>query len=269
MKSFLGIFTRLFGYRELIVGLTRREIFGRYRGSYFGILWSFLTPLITLSVYLLVFGFVFKSRFGYTAQESATDFGLALFCGLNLFNMFAEVLTRSSGLILQHPNYVKKVVFPLEIIPISATGSALFHCLMAYVPMIALLVIFHTAVPFSALFIPVYLLPLTILALGVSWGVAALGVFIRDLQLFLTSVVTVLMFLSAVFYPLQAVPSQLRIWIYLNPLAGFLDSARKSIVWGMAPDWMAYFVFFAWAISALFLGYLVFSRSKRAFADVI
>jgi lipopolysaccharide transport system permease protein len=264
-----NIFVRLFAHRELIQGLTRRDIFGRYRGSYLGIFWSFLTPLIMLSVYLLVFGFVFKSRFGYTPEESAVDFGLALFCGLNLFNMFAEVVTRSSALILQHPNFVKKVVFPLEIIPVSATISALFHCLMAYVPMIVLLVVFHRTFPLSALFIPVYLLPLTILALGLSWGLAALGVFIRDLQLLLTSVVNVLMFLSAVFYPLGAIPKQLRVFMYLNPLAGYLDSARRSIVWGMTPDWISYFVFFGWALLAFLVGNFIFSRSKRAFADVI
>jgi lipopolysaccharide transport system permease protein len=263
------IFARLFTYRELIEGFAKREIFGRYRGSYFGIMWSFLTPLIMLSVYLLVFGFVFKSRFGYTPEESAVDFGLSLFCGLNLFNMFAEVVTRSSGLILQYPNYVKKVVFPLEVIPVSVTFSALFHCLMAYVPMIVLLVVFHRTLPFSALFIPVYLLPLTILSLGLSWGLAAIGVFIRDLQLLLTSVVTVLMFLSAVFYPLQAIPVSLRWVMSLNPLAGFLDSARRSIVWGFPPDWTSYFIFFAWALLAFLLGNLIFSRSKRAFADVI
>jgi lipopolysaccharide transport system permease protein len=263
------IFAHLFAHRELIEGLTKRDIFGRYRGSYFGILWSFLTPLIMLSVYLLVFGFVFKSRFGYTPEESAADFGLGLFCGLNLFNMFAEVVTRSPGLILQHPNYVKKVVFPLEIIPVSATASALFHCLMAYVPMIVLLVLFHRTFPFSAFLIPVYLLPLTILALGLSWALAALGVFIRDLQLFLTSVVTVLMFLSAVFYPLRAIPEQFRGLLALNPMAGFLDSARRSIVWGISPDWGSYFIFFGWALLAFFVGNLVFSRSKRAFADVI
>jgi lipopolysaccharide transport system permease protein len=263
------IVARLFAHRELIEGLAKRDIFGRYRGSYLGILWSLFTPLIMLSVYLFVFGFVFRSRFGYSREESTADFALGLFCGLNLFNMFAEVVTRSSGLILQHPNYVKKVVFPLEIIPVSLTGSALFHCVMAYLPLVVLLVIFHRTIPLSTVFIPVYLLPLTILSLGLSWAIAALGVFIRDLQLLMNSVVTILMFVSGLFYSPQAVPGPLRSLFGLNPLAGFLDSARRSIVWGMAPDWRAYLIFFLWALGAFLIGNLIFVRSKRAFADVI
>lgn len=258
-----------FSNRDLIASFTRREIFGRYKGSYLGVFWSLLTPLIMLSVYLFVFGFVFKSRFGYSANESAIDFGLGLFCSLNLFNMFAEVITRASGLIASQPNYVKKVVFPLEIIPVSLTGGALFHCLIAFVPLVALLFAFHQAFSVSVLYIPLYLAPFAVFCLGVAWAVSAIGVFIKDLQILLSSLVTVLMFLSAVFYPVSAVPAQLRGLVLCNPLAGYLDTARKSIVWGLSPDWFSYLEFLGVSLITYWLGKFIFERSKTAFADVL
>jgi lipopolysaccharide transport system permease protein len=264
-----AIVANLISKRELIEGLTKREIFGRYRGSYFGLIWSLLNPLIMLGVYLLVFGVVFNARFGYTPAESATDYGLALFCSLNFFNMFAEVVTRSAGLILERPNFVKKVVFPLEVVPVSLTGSALFHCLIAFIPMIALLVFFHRTLPVSALYIPFYLLPLTLLSLGFSWTIAAAGVFVRDIGILLTSLVTILMYVSAVFYPLKAIPESLRAIVLLNPLAGFLDSARRSIVWGVQPDWFSYSTFWGCALLIFWFGYSFFDKSKHAFADVM
>jgi lipopolysaccharide transport system permease protein len=217
------IVAKLTSQRELIEGLTKREIFGRYRGSYFGPLWSLINPLIMLLVYLFVFGVVFKARFGYTPTESATDYGLTLFCSLNLFNMFAEIVTRSAGLIVERLNFVKKVVFPLEVIPVSLTGSALFHCLMAFLPMIGFLVYFHRMLPVSALIYSA--LPLA------AYHTCSRARHRRSFRARRRDPVEFgryhsLMCVSAVFYLLKAVPEQLRVLIQSN--GGFSGFGQAS-----------------------------------------
>lgn len=255
--------------RHLIWQFLQRDIFVRYRGTFFGLFWSFLSPLIMLAVYVFVFGFVFKASFGHRANESTFEFGLALFCGLNLFNFFAEVVTRSPTLILQHPNFVKKVVFPLQILPVVATGTGLFHCLIAFLPLTIGLAIAHHQVPFTVLYLILFLIPLTLLTCGVSWIFAAIGVFFRDVQALLTAALTILMFTSAIFFPRSAVPEKWRVILDLNPMVHLIENARSSIIWGDTPYWRTYFVLLAGALLVAVFGYFVFDRSKPAFADVI
>ena len=255
--------------RHLIWQFLQRDIFVRYQGTFFGLFWSFLSPLLMLAVYVFVFGFIFKSSFGHRANESMFEFGLALFCGLNLFNFFAEVVVRSPTLILQYPNFVKKVVFPLQILPVVATGSGLFHCLIAFLPLAIGLAIAHHEVPFSVLYLFVFLIPLTLLTCGVSWILAAIGVFFRDVQALLTAAITILMFTSAIFYPRSAVPEKWRFIVDLNPMVHLMENARSAIIWGETPYWRTYFVLLAGALVVAVFGYFVFNRSKSAFADVI
>jgi lipopolysaccharide transport system permease protein len=263
------IVTDLLRSRYLIWQFLQRDISIRYRGTLFGLLWAFLSPLLMLVVYVFVFGFVFKSHFSVEHSENAFDFGLALFCGLNLFNLFAEVATRSPTLILQYPNFVKKVVFPLEILPVVATGTAIFHCLIAFVPLAIGLAIAHQQVPFTLLYLFLFLVPLSFLTCGTSWILASTGVFFRDIQPILAAAITILMFMSAVFFPLKAVPENWRVWIGLNPLVHLIEGARGSIVWGTIPDWRTYFVLVTGGLVVFLLGYFVFDRSKSAFADVV
>jgi lipopolysaccharide transport system permease protein len=256
-------------HRHLLWQFLQRDISIRYRGTFLGLFWSFLSPLIMLAVYVFVFGFVFKASFGHSANESTFEFGLALFCGLNLFNLFAEVVLRSPTLILQYPNFVKKVVFPLEILPMVAMGTGLFHCLIAFLPLTIGLAIAHHEIPFTVLYLFLFLLPLTLLTCGVSWILAALGVFFRDVQPVLTAAITVLTFMSAVFFPLNAVPQNWRPIVSLNPMVHLIESGRAAIMWGVVPDWRTYFVLVAGALTTAVAGYYVFNRSKSAFADVI
>jgi lipopolysaccharide transport system permease protein len=265
----IKIGTDLFRSRYLIWQFLQRDISIRYRGTFFGLFWSFLSPLLMLAVYVFVFGFVFKSRFGVGQSENAFDFGLALFCGLNLFNLFAEVAMRSPTLILQYPNFVKKVVFPLEILPVVATGTAVFHCLIAFVPLAIGLAIAHQQIPFTLLYIFLFLIPLVFLTCGASWILASAGVFFRDVQPVLTAAITILMFMSAVFFPLKAVPEKWRVWIGLNPMVHLIEGARGAVIWGVTPDWRAYLVLLIGGLIVFLLGYFIFDRSKSAFADVV
>jgi lipopolysaccharide transport system permease protein len=252
--------------RQLIWQFLWRDISIRYRGTFFGIFWSFLSPLLMLAVYLFVFGFVFKSRFGGDHDEGALEFGLALFCG---FNLFAEVVMRSPSLILQYPNFVKKVVFPLEILPVVTTGTAVFHCLVAFAPLAIGLGFAHHQIPFTILYLILFLAPLTLVSCGVSWLLSSLGVFFRDIQPVLTAAITILMFMSAIFYPLNAIPAMWRGVVALNPMVHLIENARAAIIWGASPNWLIYFVLLFASLIVFLGGYFVFDRSKPAFADVL
>jgi lipopolysaccharide transport system permease protein len=255
--------------RGLIVQLTRREIAGRYRGTYLGIFWSLINPLIMLAVYTLVFGGIFNGRFTHNGTETAADFALGLFCGMNLFNFFVEVVQKSPGMILSNPNFVKKVVFPLEILPVVAVLAALFHLAIATIPLIAGLLIAHGSVPWGMLLLAPIVIPLILATLGLSWLLAALGVFIRDLQAAVTPAVTILMFLSCIFYPLSAVPQSLRPFIQLNPMADLIQSARDAIMLNVIPDWKIWIGLLGSGVILFVVGLWIFRSFRGAFADTI
>jgi lipopolysaccharide transport system permease protein len=256
-------------HRGLIFQLTRREIAGRYRGAYLGIFWSLINPLVMLAVYTLVFGGIFNGRFTPGGKETAIDYALGLFCGMNLFNFFVEVVSRSPALILSNPNFVKKVVFPLEVLSVVAVLAALFHLAIATLPLILGLLIAHGSVPWGTLLLVPIVLPLVLGTLGMSWLLAALGVFIRDLQAAVTPALTILMFLSCIFYPLSAVPQMLRPFIQLNPMADLIQSARDAVMLNAIPDWRIWIGLLGSGIILFGLGLWVFRSCRGAFADTI
>jgi len=262
------IFTAPWRHRTLVAALIRREVSGRYRGSMLGILWSFFLPVLMLAVYTFVFSIVFKARWT-PGSDSKTEFALVLFTGLLVFNLFAECVNRAPGLVLSNVNYVKKVVFPLEILPVVALGSAFFHML------ISLLVwcVFHLAlfgmVPPTALLLPLVLLPLMLLTLGVSWFLAAIGVYLRDVAQVTGVVVTTLLFLSPVFFPLSALPEPYRRLLMFNPLSPAIEMARDVLVWGKLPDWSLLAGYGAVAAILACLGFAWFQKTRKGFADVI
>jgi lipopolysaccharide transport system permease protein len=265
----MNFFRTIITKRYLILKYLNREVTRRYRGSALGIFWSLVTPLVMLCVYLVVFGFIFKSRFNVSQNETAADFGLALFCGLNLFNLCSEVISCSPTLVLEHPNLVKKIVFPLETLPVVATLNALLHCVIAFVPLFVAFIVLRGAIPWSLVFLPLYLFPLTLFAVGFSLALSALGVFIRDIEAFMQPLLTILMFGSAVFYPVKAIPESYRWFVQMNPLALIIENARLSLIWGVPPN-----VGLLLALSCLALIFVVaastfFDKSKPAFADVM
>jgi lipopolysaccharide transport system permease protein len=268
MKSW-NFFSIFFSHWSLIQQFLKREIAGQYKGTTLGPFLSFLVPLAMLAIYTFVFGAVFHSRFGYSQTEGVFDFGLGLFCGLNLFNFLAEVITRSPGLILQQPNYVKKVVFPLEIFPITTVGAALFHFLVANIPLLIGFLIIDRRFPFGFVWLFIVVLPLAFGALGVSWILSALGVFVRDISALLPPILTMVMFCSAIFYPISAAPAFTQPFLALNPLALLVDSGRQALFLDRPPS---LFGLIALALFGLFLasvGHAFFLKAKPAFADVI
>jgi len=257
-------------HRDLIRQLTRRQIAGRYRGSYLGLLWSLLHPLLMLVVYTFVFGVIFHARWNTPeVSESRIGFALALFCGLIVYNVFAEVVGRSPGLILANPNYVKKVVFPLEILPVALLGEALFHGLMSLVILLAGVLLFLGRLTWHAAWLPVLALPLVCVTLGLGCFLAALGVFVRDVRNSIGVILTVLFFLTPIFYPVSAVPERVRIVLLINPLAVIVEGVRRVVLFDQLPDWP--WLAFAMGISLVCLcfGFSLFQSLKRTFADVM
>ncbi|MDF0678376.1 MAG: ABC transporter permease [Nitrosomonas sp.] len=207
------MFTSLWRNRELILASAKREILGRYRGSVLGLLWSFFNPIFMLAVYTFVFSVVFKARWS-VGSESKTEFALVLFAGLIVFNLFAECINRAPALILANPNYVKKVVFPLETLTFVSLLSALYHALISLGVWLAAYVILFGVPHASALYLPFVVMPFALFILGLSWILASLGVYLRDVSQFIGVITSVLMFLSPIFYPISALPESYQHLLY-------------------------------------------------------
>ena len=254
--------------RGLIHALAKREVLGRYRGSALGLLWSFFNPLFMLTVYTFIFSEVFKARWS-TGSESKNEFALVLFAGLIIFNLFAECINRAPNLILANPNYVKKVVFPLEILPFVGLLSAFYHALISLgiwlVAYLALIGMPHA----TSLLVPLVILPFGFFIMGLSWALASLGVFLRDVSQFIGLVTTTLMFLSPIFYPASALPEDYRSLLYLNPLTPVIEQTRNLMFWGSSPDFFMLGIY--WVVTALtaWLGFFWFQRTRKGFADVL
>jgi len=254
--------------RQLIAQMTKREVVGRYRGSLLGILWSFFNPLFMLAVYTFVFSVVFKARWS-AGSESKTEFALILFAGLIVFNLFAECFNRAPSLILTNVNYVKKVVFPLEILPWITLGSAIFHALISLGVWLIAYLIFFGVPHITVLLLPVTILPLLLFTMGVTWGLASLGVYLRDVSQFVGIVTTVLMFLSPIFYPASALPEKYKHVLLLNPLSLPIEQARKVLFWGKVPDMTILSIYLIGATLVAWLGFAWFQKTRKGFADVL
>jgi len=268
--SLASLARSLWRNRQLILQMTRREVMGRYKGSALGMAWSFFNPVFMLVVYTFVFSEVFKSRWGgIGGDDSKTQFAVVLFVGMIVLNLFSEVLNRAPGLILANVNYVKKVVFPIEILPVIAMGAALFHGIISLGVLLIAFVLFNGYLQWTVLFIPFVLLPLVILTLGVSWMLASLGVFLRDVGQTIGIITTVLMFLSPVFYPVTAVPERFRPFIMANPLTFIIEQARAVLIWGHLPNWAGLVVYTLVATLVAWAGYAWFQKTRKGFADVL
>ena len=268
--SLLALCRSLWRNRQLIVQMTRREVIGRYQGSVMGLAWSFLNPVFMLVVYTFVFSEIFKSRWGGVGgDDSKTQFAVVLFVGMIVLNLFTEVISRAPGLIPANVNYVKKVVFPLEILPVIAMGAALFHSLICLGVLLTAFAVFNGYLQITAVFIPLVLLPLVILTLGLAWILASIGVFLRDVGQTIGIILTVLMFLSPVFFPVTAIPERFRPFIMANPLTFIIEQAREVLIWGHLPDWIGLGIYTFTATVIAWLGYAWFQKTRKGFADVL
>ena len=259
----------LLHHRELWWRLSEREIAGRYRGSVLGWGWSLLTPLLMLGVYTFVFSTVFKARWGDLEQAGSLGFAINLFAGLISFNIFAECASQAPTLILGHVNYVKKVIFPLEILSAVSVSAALFHACTSTVILLVFELIAIQQLPLTVLWLPLVWLPYVLGCLAMSWCISALGVFLRDLGQVIGVMVSMLMFMSAVFYPLSALPAPLQTLLSLNPLVLVIEQSRRILVQGSAPN-MAYLLLGSGLMLALCeLSFRLFKKAQRGFADVL
>jgi lipopolysaccharide transport system permease protein len=258
----------LFRHRPLLLQLIRREIESRYRGSMLGVLWSFVTPVLMLAVFTFVFSTVFQAKWGNDVGDRA-HFALMLFPGMVLYAFFSEIITRAPGLIVANPNYVKKIVFPLELLSAIAVGSALFQACMGLLVVAAFAVALNGSLPGTAWSLPLVLAPFVIMLVGLGWLLSSLGVYLRDLGQLTGVLATGLMFLSPVFYPLEALPPAWRSWAHLNPLTLILEQTRAVLLLGQRPDVAALAVYAVGATTFAAAALYWFQRSRKGFADVL
>jgi len=255
--------------RNLVKVLVRREIMGRYQGSLLGMLWSFFNPVFMLAVYTFVFSVVFKARWGTGGSGSKAEFALVLFAGILVFNLFAECINRAPALILSNPTYVKKVVFPLEILPWVNLGAALFHLLISLAVWLLFSLFIFGFPPLASLLFPLLLVPLVLITMGLSWFVASLGVFLRDVSQVIGILTTALMFLTPIFYPVTAIPEAYRRLLYLNPLTFIIDQTRDLLIFGKGVAWGHWGLLTLASAMVAWFGFVWFQKTRKGFADVL
>lgn len=263
------MFAHAWKNRSLIWQLLKRDVQARYRGSALGLLWSLVTPIVMLSIYTFVFQTVFKSRWTDTSGETTLSFAIILFLGLSIHGLLTETLTKSPLLIVGNQNFVKKIVFPLDILSWVTLFSGLFTFLISFVLLLALILFELKSIPVTALLVPVILLPYCVLMLGLSWVLAALGVYLRDIQQITGTLATLLLFLSPVFYSTSILPEKFQLWISLNPLSYIVESCRAVLIYGNLPSFSGWVIYSVVALTFAYLGNYFFRKVKPGFADVL
>ena len=266
--NIVHLVSRIYKSRELIFQMTKREVIGRYRGSVLGLLWSFFNPMLMLAIYTFVFSVVFKARWGVEG-ESRFEFALILFAGLIVFNIFSECINRAPSLIIGNINYVKKVVFPLEILPLVSLGAALFHGFISFGVLVLFYVLVSSTLPWTVIFAPLVIIPLLLMTLGISWFLASFGVFVRDVAQAIGMLTTVLMFISPIFFPVTMLPQKYRIFIYINPLTFIIEEMRNVVIWGRLPSWSGWCAAMVLGIGVAWIGLTWFQKTRKGFADVL
>lgn len=260
-------------YRYLFKQLVLREVGARYRGSMGGMIWVFFQPLLMLVIYTYVFSIVFNARWdglhGTTTQQDPYFFGLALFTSLIVFNLFSECIVRAPLAIVGNPAYVKKVSFPLGLLTIVYAATALFQAAASFMILAGFYGLLTSQWPLFLVFLPIILVPLVILICGISWILNSLGVYIKDTAQIVPTLVTLLMFLTPVFYPLSKVPDKLQPYIMLNPLTFYIESTRNLVLKNELPTLENWLIYFAASCIIAYFGFWWFKKTKNGFADVL
>lgn len=265
----LEMFGCLLKNRELVYAMAKRDAVGRYRGSILGLAWSFFNPLLTLVVYTFVFSVVFKARWAADADESRIDFAVILFAGIIVYGIFAECVNRAPTIITTNTNYVKKVIFPLEVLPWIALFSALFHAFVSLCVLLTVQFALKSYIPPTVVLFPLVMAPLLLGVMGVSWALAALGVYLRDIGHVTGLLVTVMLYMSAVFFPISALPVRFQFWLTLNPLAMVIEQSRQVLIFGQMPDGRIWLTLMLIGYVVAWGGFACFQKTRRGFADVL
>ena len=255
-----------------------REIASRYKGSLLGLLWAVINPILMLAVYTFFFSVVFQSRWtGAHSSASAAssvgggqfEFAIVLYAGLLVFNLFSECIARAPSLILSNANYVKKVIFPLEVLPWISLGSALFHLLIGFGVILVFIAVAGMPLHSTVLLFPLVLLPLIPMVMGLAWLLSSVGVYFRDIGQIIGMALTALMFLSPIFYPVTALPESMQGYLFLNPLTFVIEQTRNVLVWGVLPNWSGLLSYSVVSMGVAWLGLLAFKSMRAGFADVL
>ena len=266
----IGMVKNLWSHRELIIQFTKREVLQRYKGSYLGLIWSFVTPLAMLAVYTFAFSVILGARWeGGNRSGGHFEFALTLFAGLIVFNVLSDTISSAPKLIIGNRNYVKKVVFPLETLSVSKLASVLVDSLFSLFILQLGIIIILGKLSWMIIFLPLMYLPLIFLCLGLGWFLASLGVYIRDIENLTSVIVRMLLFLTPIFYPISLIPENIRIIIYLNPLAFIVNHFRRVLIFEQMPDWGGYLILTGVMFVICMSGYIWFMKSKKTFADVV
>ncbi len=255
------------GRIDLILSLTKRELAARYKGSALGIVWAILTPIVMIAIFTFIFAGIFKARFN--ATDSQWDYALYLFCGLLPWNAFQESLNLSANAVVNRANLVKRVVFPLETLPVSHALAAMANQMFGTIALLLGLVLIRRELHLTMLYLPVLLIPQLLVTLGGAWLLASLGVFIRDIVQGISLVLMAWMFLTPIIYPESIVPDAYRSLIDWNPFTPLIRGYRRIFLEGAAPDWFGLAYFAAFALVVFFFGYWWFARTRKNFADVV
>jgi lipopolysaccharide transport system permease protein len=258
----------LWRQRQLLRQLISRAVQQRFRGSALGILWAILNPILMLLIYTFVFGVILKVR--WNGQGSTFFFAMNLYCGLIIYGIFSESVGGASGQILANPSYVKKIVFPLETLPIAMLGASFIFNLFSLVILLFCTQFFLHPLSIHLVALPIVWLPLLLFTAGISWIVATLGVYIRDIQQLIVIILQVLFYLCPIVYPLSRVPESMQVWfLRLNPIAVFVEESRNVLLNRQWPFWKGLPENYAVSLLVFIFGYYAFMKTKRGFADVL
>ncbi|MBP9094637.1 ABC transporter permease [bacterium] len=257
----------LWQQRHLLSLMVKRDCIGRYKGSLLGLLWPLINPLGHLLLYTFLFSVVLKVKFG--TSGSTSNFALYLMAGLLPWGAFAEALARSSTVILEHPNLVKRVVFPLQILPLVTVLSALVTEAIAFLTLLAGVLLYNHGLPSSLIYLPLIITSQILLTAGISWFVASLSVYIRDIRHLIALGLSAWMYGTPIVYPATALPEKIQFILWLNPMAGIVMDYRRVVLEGLTPDWQHYGVYTAMAVIVCVIGFKFFEGTKKSFADVM
>lgn len=253
---------------KLIISLTKRDIDSRYKGSLFGLFWAIINPLFLLGIYTFVFGVIFKSRWE-GISDSITSFSITLFIGLITYNIFSESVSKSPWLITSNQNFVKKILFPIEILSIVNLFSSLFTFSMSFLAWLVMSLIFDQKVSLEILLLPFLIIPISIFSLGCSWFVSALGVYLKDIGQIISMLIMILLFASPVFYPMSSIPSDYQFLMKLNPLAQGIQMVRDVCIYNTLPNLGQFIYSMILSLVCALLGLSFFKKVKKGFPDVI
>ncbi len=267
--NLFGALGRLYRYREILRQLVMRNIKSRHQGSYLGSLWQLLNPLLMMSLYTFVFGYIFRGTYHSSPQETTLEYGLGIFLSITIYQFLAEILMVSPGLLINHPNYVKKVVFPLDVLPVAIVGTALYYFLLTLILVLLGIIFLGPGLSPNALWMPVILLPFFLTALGLAWIFSAVGVFFRDINQLTNFLSLALLYSSAVFYSSKQIPEPIWQFLKFNPLIHTVELSRQVLLWGQSPEIQPLAYLYGFSIIFVWLGYVAFNKMKPAFADVI